>query len=454
MSNISIFNSFWNCQNVRFPERSYLYHLQLRGAGSAFVESLTSYITRLAQSHNVFPGILMGREIAPLINKANSGANLHKIYDRTATLNGTGVMALNLVQALQSLTLHDNLQYSTMLPWTEVLPTRGLLRSVRAWCPTCYDEWQSNSQILYEPLIWAIDAVRVCSFHHQFLATQCPHCQQANQPLAWKSRPGYCSRCQEWLGSFYGKELPYITTPELEWLLWVAHSVGGLLAVTSTLKFPCSGQRVAQALKFYVDQVTEGNVAELARRLKVPKNTLSLWYNGSNLPTLESLLRICYFLNTPLQDFLTGELQTLSQEQTALLPSPKRKPRNSSRAFDRYYLQHLQHKLQEFLDSDGVPPLSMKQTAERLGHDRRTIYSHFPDLCHEISVKYDNYRKTQYLEAIEQACAEAHRIVLELHSESIYPSEVHVARRMNRPGHLRYKQVRAALHKARLEAKS
>lgn len=443
----------WQLKPIEAPERSYLYHLSSQGIGSARVESLTSYITRLAQSHNVFPGVLMGREIAPLINKANSGANLHKIYDRTATLNGTGVMALSLVQALQILTLHDNLQYSTMLPWTDVLPTRALLRSVRAWCPTCYEEWQSNNQILYEPLTWAIDAVKVCSFHHQFLVTQCPHCKQTNRPLAWKSRPGYCSRCQEWLGSS-GKELPYITTSESEWLLWVAHSVGGLLAITSTLKFPCSKQRVAQALKFYVDQVTEGNVAELARWLKVPKNTLSLWYNGSNLPTLESLLRICYFLNTSIQDFLVGELQTLSQEHTVLLPSPKRKSRNSSRAFDSGYLQYLQHKLQEFLNSDGIPPLSMKQTAERLGHDRRTIYSHFPDLCHEISIKYDNYRNTQYLEAIEQACTEVHRAVLELHSESIYPSEAHVAKLMSRPGHLRYKQVRAALHEARLAAKS
>ena len=253
------------------------YHLKLQGIGSGLVESLTSYIARLAQNHNVFPGTLMEREIAPLVNKAHGGANLHKIYAHTAALNGTGVMAANLVQALQRLTLHNNLQYLTMLPWADVLPARGLLRSTRAWCPKCYEEWQSNNQILYEPLAWAIDTVKVCSLHYQFLITQCPHCQQVMRTLAWRSRPGYCSKCQNWLGSCQGKELSNMSEMESKWCLWVASSVKDLLAATPALKLPCSKQRVAQALKFYIDQVTEGNVAELSRQLRVPKNTFWLW---------------------------------------------------------------------------------------------------------------------------------------------------------------------------------
>lgn len=97
--------------------------------------------------------------------------------------------------------------------------------------------------------------------------------------------------------------------------------------------------------------------------------------------------------------------------------------------------------------------MSMKEAARQLGHDRRTIYKHFPELCHELSVKYDNYQKAQYLEAIEQAGAEVRRVVVELYAESIYPSEARVSERMNKPRYLRYGKVRAALHEARVAAK-
>ncbi len=241
---------------------------------------------------------------------------------------------------------------------------------------------------------------------------------------------------------------------ESEQFLWVASAVKDLLAVTPTPKFPCGKRRVAQALNFYVDQVTEGNIAELARRLGVPKNTLWLWYNGSNLPTLESLLQICRCLNTSPLDFLTGELQILSQEQLALPPLLECKPKAKARVFDSAYLRDLQQKLQELLSSDKTPPLSMKQTAKQLGHNSRTIYRHFPDLGHQISAKYDDYQNARYLAAIEQACKEVHRVVLELHAESIYPSEARVSERMNKPGYLRYKKVRAVLREAKVAVTS
>jgi hypothetical protein len=45
-------------------------------------------------------------------------------------------------------------------------------------------------------------------------------------------------------------------------------------------------------------------------------------------------------------------------------------------------------------------------------------------------------------------------VVLELQVESIYPSEARVLERMNKPGYLRYKKVRAALQEARVAAKT
>ncbi len=396
----------------------------------------------------------MEREVAPVVDKTYGGANLHRIYQHVAALNGTGEMAVGVVKALQSLTLQDKLHCLTMIPWVNVFPTRGLLRPVRAWCPVCYQGWQSNSQTVYEPLVWAIDAVKVCSLHQQHLITECPHCKKSNRLLDWKSQPGYCSKCQGWLGSLH--DMASFNTPPLEFgmLLWVASTVKDLLAATPTLQSFCDRQRVAQALQFYVDRITEGNVAELARRIGVPKNTFWLWCNGSNMPTLKSLLKICYCLNTSLSNFLLGELKRPTQEEMALPLLARNKRRASAKVFDDDFLLSLQQKLQESLDSEVIPPFSMEQTAKQLGCHRRTIYRHFPDLCRKISDKYNSYQRTRFTEAIEQACAEVCRVVLELQSESIYPSEARVSERMNKPGYLRYKQVRTALQEARVAAKS
>ena len=438
----------WNSCIVPIPPRSYLYSLPAQGL-DAYGESLTGYIARLAQAYHVFPGVLMERELAPIVAKAYGGANLHTIYQHVAALNGTGEMALSVVKALQSLTLQDELYCLTMIPWTNVFPTRGLLRSVRAWCPVCYEEWQSNNQIVYEPLVWAIGAVKVCPLHQQDLITECPHCQRSNRLLDWESQPGYCSRCRKWLGSLHNT-VSSMSPIELRMVLWIATTVKDLLAVAPTLQSFCDKRRVAQALKFYVDRLAEGNVAEFARRLRVPKNTFWLWCNGSNLPTLESLLKICYCLNTPIANFLFKDLKELNQEEMILPLLAENRSRASAKVFDDTFLLNLQQKLQESLDSEVIPPLSMEQTAKQLGCHRRTICRHFPELCRKISDKYNSYQKTRFAEAIEQACAEVCRVVLELESESIYPSEARVSERMNKPGYLRYKKVRAALHEARV----
>ena len=54
------------------PERSYFYHMPPRGLGSAYVESLTGYISRLADAHNVSTGTLLSRELLPRIRAISS----------------------------------------------------------------------------------------------------------------------------------------------------------------------------------------------------------------------------------------------------------------------------------------------------------------------------------------------------------------------------------------------
>ena len=58
------------------------------GIGTPLVESLTSYISRLAYTHCIFPGILMERVVQPAIGKQYSSAEIHKIYNSVGAING------------------------------------------------------------------------------------------------------------------------------------------------------------------------------------------------------------------------------------------------------------------------------------------------------------------------------------------------------------------------------
>ena len=50
------------------PPRSRLYHLAPIGVGTPNVESLTGYVARLAEAHNVHTRTLMARELLPLLD--------------------------------------------------------------------------------------------------------------------------------------------------------------------------------------------------------------------------------------------------------------------------------------------------------------------------------------------------------------------------------------------------
>jgi hypothetical protein len=181
---------------------SHLYSLAPIGIGTRFVESLTSYISRIAEAHSIHTGTLIAKEITPRLDKsymnkiARRGGN--GFYDWAHSLNGLGNGAKEFVDVLQCLTLRNDLSHTTLLNWEAVIPTRGLSRATKAWCSVCYQEWEDNNQLLYDPLIWSLQEISICLKHSVKLVIQCPNPQCA-QSIPWLnrcSRPGYCSKCR------------------------------------------------------------------------------------------------------------------------------------------------------------------------------------------------------------------------------------------------------------------
>ena len=179
---LSIYSS-WDLTQPISPPRSHLYSLPPIGIGTPDVESLTGYVARLADAHCVPLGNLIANEFGCLVKQTGKQSYLHSMSQRTEALNGIGQMAREFVQALQQLTLQENLHHLTLLMWAEVLPARGLLRRIRAWCPLCYEEWRTNNLTVYEPLLWALEAIKFCPRHQQALVLTMPPLQPSPYPF-------------------------------------------------------------------------------------------------------------------------------------------------------------------------------------------------------------------------------------------------------------------------------
>ena len=133
-----------------------MYCLEPIGVGSEYVESLTGYVARLAQQHCVTPRQLLLTEIAPHLARLKNRLNYQPetvskvlgIDMCKPAANGMGLTAAYLVEALSALTKRNDLHKLSQLNWA-LLPKRGLLRHQRAWCPSCYLEWQQGGKTCY-----------------------------------------------------------------------------------------------------------------------------------------------------------------------------------------------------------------------------------------------------------------------------------------------------------------
>src|SRR5258708_3605586 len=176
----------WEMVIPDVPPRSRLYNLAPLGLNSFLIESLTSYICRLAYEHHLEVGTLIQYSIAPVLGKRyitdDKSRRVSSFLRYASPINGNGIMASDWVGALEALTLRADLAHLTLLVGANTLSQRDLLQPARQWCPMCYEGWRRQGTIIYEPLLWFINGVTVCPEHCQLLERCCPHCSSS---LPW-----------------------------------------------------------------------------------------------------------------------------------------------------------------------------------------------------------------------------------------------------------------------------
>jgi hypothetical protein len=428
----------WDLSGPSIPARSSLYHLEPIGIGTGSVESLTSYVSRLAAAHCMSPAVLMARKLIPVIGKKywlrakKSPSTRSSILGNSFSLpakvvNGRGIIAQDWVSALQGLTLCDNLSLLTMLPWAEVLPQRNLLRTTKAWCADCYTEWRANNQIVYEPLIWTFLSLQVCVKHRRPLRSQCPHC---GNKLPWLSRcgqPGYCSKCDEWLGAELHEPSINIegSSAELQWQTWVTTNLEQLIS-SAVHHRPSSNEKIATALSMCINKTSNGVMNRFARLIDKSKTTVWGWQHGQTQIAIDDLLRICNHVGISLVDFLHAKVLALNEIESISIPrlgSGENAIRRPARPLDRTAIDNA---LRAILKEQT--PLPMRAAAEKLGINKRVLYRHFPKLCKAISARHKQQQQAYRHDRKSQLQKEISETKTQLRAIGIYPSRRRVAR--------------------------
>jgi len=436
------------------PRRSYLFRLAPAGLNTPYTERLSCFATRLAGAHRVRVATLVTRELLPRLEKTyllkGLPANFWK--KNVPSINGTQAWAREWIELLETLTGQSELRFLSMITWAEVLPPRGLLRTSRAWCPLCHEEWRLAGAIVYEPLLWALRAVTVCPRHQWPLCYQCPHqdCRRDLPLMSVQARPGYCCYCGRWLGQNHkavdgGKS--ELRAEILQREVWIADAIGSLIAAAPGLTTPPTRERIAKAMTGCIEYETQGNVKAWARKLGVPSSTVQNWQLGRQIPQLETLMHLCHRIGVAPLEFLTEHNFSIgSGRETERLPvstnGPRRTPR---RILDR---DTIQQELEAVLGRNEYPPPSMREIARRLEHDHSYLLKLFPNQCHKISARFLAHLKTRRDERDQRMRYEIWEAVFTLHHQGVYPGAVRIRPLLSDPWYLLTPEGNTAWHEA------
>ena len=225
---------------------------------------------------------------------------------RLHTMNGLGVVNDVCTRFLEERTNRDDLRFLTMGVWRDVLPSSGLFREKRAWCPECYE----GDEVTHEHLLWCLAPVTICPCHLRPLETRCPYCRQNLPIFSWHSVPGFCSSCRGWLGAVKeetaAKNRDAVTKTHT-WERWVAENLGGLIAIAPSLTNPPVKERIPQMLTTLTGCV---DADALAHGLDVSYMAAWAWSTGQLRPLISHLLPICEKFKISLAALYAGDIPT------------------------------------------------------------------------------------------------------------------------------------------------
>jgi hypothetical protein len=388
------------------PPRSRLYSLEPIGVGTPEVESVSSYLNRLAQAHCVTVSALITHELLPHISpQGPSSASRTPPPSRggprgpgnclARQIDGLGRTAATWGAGLTALTGRHDLHYLTLLTWRNVLPTRHVFAPLLRWCPACFDERVTTGHPLYTPLGWKLKPITACVRHQRLLRSRCHACQQRPAAFSGRSRPGYCARCGWWLGADGRVDPPpdeRLSEEAWPWQRWVVTNLGQLLQAAPRLACPPLAETVARAITAYQSQRTAAGMPGLRVTLGSTRNRFGKWSRGEARMQIDLLLKFCFHHGISLLQFLTEPPPALPPPPEVAAHPPMVRIMGTAGWHPKGTNRDVLRRAMEAALAHAGPPMSLRAMAKRVSLASRTLWYYDPELCQHIVQRYAAYR--------------------------------------------------------------
>lgn len=277
-----------------------LFPLPLKGKGTSDVESLPSYVLRLAHVHAV--------PVATLLNSLPYGRSVNSANKLLSGCLGSLVRpnatTRLIVDALARVCGEDRtaLHAATLLPLEEAMVRSASSFSPHLrWCPVCLAE-QAGSDTPYLKLAWQLSGVEACIDHRVRLDDTCPECGTAQR--GWR-RMVPLDLCEQCGNRLHQMPQPVRTleecAPDLLHLIKVVASepppefpAGGSSAVVRTLVDSLKESGACP------DRFTHVEVLEISR------------YAGNRLMSLPMARRVAFQLSITLAELFSGDVRGIN----------------------------------------------------------------------------------------------------------------------------------------------
>lgn len=394
----------WELALPELLPRSALYQIRPIGIGTPETECLTSFLARLANAHHLAVGDLILRRYLPTMRAERSGTERPLNSFRLTKMlcaNGADTLAMELISLTERLTLTTGIAPTTFVLWNDVVSRLELLRHFRAWCAECYTEQAARGGPLYDPLLWAVLPVKVCSRHRRPLSENCPNCKKRIWPVLKHYLPGSCPYCCTWFGA-QKSDVPAAAIDDLEYEVWSTDNIGAIIAASPLLPVAPTRRDVIDAINHCCNLLMEGNPRMLARLLGAANTTARLWQQGKNIPPLKTLARLSFLTRVPLLKLLTEPayvLAHLTQHPVEISSHQLRQTRQVHR-LSSLACQKVRGQMEAALKETPSP--SLEEVARRLGYQHpSTLRVKFRELSkritanHRSSAEYHRWRQSR-----------------------------------------------------------
>lgn len=286
---------------VSQPQQQSLPRLAPCGLGTGQIESLSSYIVRLARALTYSPYEFFTRWLGWFA--FDNGTGTGEIHSKAAVVARTGASLSRsngpaIAQALQRLTGQRDLENLTAASLGGIFSEPGMMRAHRCWCDRCL----ATDEVPYDRLLWTLESVTHCPIHRQVLSHKCPRCDAKQPHLPPSGAADRCARCGSELHSGVST---HVAEPD-GFEVWSARTTAKLIAdLQATQSMPTS-ESLRRGIVAGVDVGKVQSTCGLSRALGGAKNTVWYWLEQRLGVRLHMAQRIAWIYGVELTDLANG----------------------------------------------------------------------------------------------------------------------------------------------------